>query len=632
MSRIFLKGLGSLDLRDESGVELRAVLTQSKRLVLLVYLALAPSPHFRRRDTLVSFFWPDLDQEHARGALRRALSYLRMTLGTEVIVSRGHEDIGVSRTLLQTDVNAFEQALADGTAEAALALYSGDFLDGVHVADVAPELEEWVASERSRLRALARDATRQVLEERRRAGDIDGEKVWARRAVALAGLEEVDLVRCLHLFDESGDRAGALGVYEEFVRRLRLEHDAEPSPETQALIQKIRVRAVAVGEWVPPASRPPLAVASPSTPTSARPLWRQWPTASLLAVGTILIIAVAGAAWSMRAIPRVNKEAYDAYVRGQYYLLKRDTADIRMARDLFAEAIDKDPAFADAHVGLAYAYGAFAHYGIMPSAEAFRRTDAAARKALTLKPASGMAKALLAGTLSFQEWRWAEGERGLREAIAIEPSNADVHNQLGIHLRILGRFDEALIEARFANDLDPIGRHYPFQEATILLCAARYDSALAAVHVATELGTPNATAHQLAAEALAGLGRFDEALAEMDSAAHLVSTTAAPSRTGGTGGRAEWEARGRARAESRLQRLERLPADRFVPPGWRADAYAGVRDWSRSLDWLAQAVAVHDVTVTKAGCNRDYDPIRTDPRFIALMRGVGIPADPRARP
>jgi DNA-binding SARP family transcriptional activator len=83
--------LGRLDLRGPDGVELRSVLQQPKRLGLLAYLAVASPRRFHRRDTLLGLFWPELDQEHARAALRRALYFLRAEHGPDVVTGRGDD-------------------------------------------------------------------------------------------------------------------------------------------------------------------------------------------------------------------------------------------------------------------------------------------------------------------------------------------------------------------------------------------------------------------------------------------------------------------------------------------------------------------------------------------------------------
>src|SRR2546428_10497753 len=111
---IRLRTLGAVDLKDSEGRELRPLLTQPKRLALLTYLALAGSSGFRRRDTVVALFWPELDEEHARGSLRQALRFLRRSLGEGIIVSRGEEEIGVDRGGLRCDATGIIEAPGAG--------------------------------------------------------------------------------------------------------------------------------------------------------------------------------------------------------------------------------------------------------------------------------------------------------------------------------------------------------------------------------------------------------------------------------------------------------------------------------------------------------------------------------------
>src|SRR5215213_4772070 len=108
---IELRTLGVLDLRGGDGQEFRAVLQQPKRLALLVYLAVASPRRFHRRDALLALFWPELDTEHARAALRRSLYFLRRSMGAEVIVARGDEEVGLASDGFVCDVTRFEAAL-----------------------------------------------------------------------------------------------------------------------------------------------------------------------------------------------------------------------------------------------------------------------------------------------------------------------------------------------------------------------------------------------------------------------------------------------------------------------------------------------------------------------------------------
>src|SRR5258708_5699334 len=107
---IELRTLGALELRDATGRELRSVLAQPKRLALLAYLTLVSPRGFRRRDTILALFWPELDDNHARNALRQAVHFLRRSLGDQALVRRGEEELAVNTEAVECDATAFERA------------------------------------------------------------------------------------------------------------------------------------------------------------------------------------------------------------------------------------------------------------------------------------------------------------------------------------------------------------------------------------------------------------------------------------------------------------------------------------------------------------------------------------------
>src|SRR5512133_3708423 len=106
---IQLRVFGALELTQEGGAQVLSILSQPKRAALLCYLAL--SRGLRRRDELLALFWPEQDTEHARAALRQSIYFLRRSLGEDVIVARGDEDLGVDHSLLWCDAVAFEERL-----------------------------------------------------------------------------------------------------------------------------------------------------------------------------------------------------------------------------------------------------------------------------------------------------------------------------------------------------------------------------------------------------------------------------------------------------------------------------------------------------------------------------------------
>ena len=236
-----LQTLGSLDLTTSEGTRLLSVLAQPKRVALLVYLALGARRGFKRRDTLLGVFWPDVEEERARHALRQALYVLRRALGANVVVSRGDEELGVDRDRVWCDAAAFEEAVDAGSPVDALELYEGDLLPGFYLDD-APEFERWLENERRRLRRKAADSAWAEANQREEARDLPEAARWARRAQELTPLDETSLCRLVGLLDRLGDRAGAIKAYEQFARVLESAYEAEPAPETQVLIRRIRDR------------------------------------------------------------------------------------------------------------------------------------------------------------------------------------------------------------------------------------------------------------------------------------------------------------------------------------------------------------------------------------------------------
>jgi serine/threonine-protein kinase len=236
---IRLSTFGSVDLRAPDDTVLDSVLAQPKRVALLVYLAAARPPGFHRRDRLVALFWPELDDARARDALSQALRFLRQALGSDVVITRGVDEVGIDRSRMWCDVEAFRTALDDTRALDALQLYRGDFLDGVFVEE-ASGFEEWVESERAALRELAARGARQLAEHNATQGAYTVAVGWGRRAAELAPDDERAFRRLLGLLDRAGDRVGALQAYEDFARRLRAEYGAEPAAETRAMADAIR--------------------------------------------------------------------------------------------------------------------------------------------------------------------------------------------------------------------------------------------------------------------------------------------------------------------------------------------------------------------------------------------------------
>src|SRR6266568_2933324 len=279
--------LGGLNLLGAGGRELSSVLAQPKRVALLAYLAVATPRRLHRRDSLVALFWPELDQEHARAALRQALHGLRHALGDDVLVSRGDEDIGLDAERIRCDVVEFARAAEAGRLADALDLYRGDLLEGFFIRG-APAFEQWLEDERVRLKVLAlRSAT--LLAER---GGLAESVQWGRRALRIAPLDEPTLRRLMQTLDRLGDRAGALEAYEAFAKRLTAELEADPAPETRALAGAVRERVATLSS---DAELPPVETAAepPKVAIDSRHRLR-WLGAATAVLGVAVGLAAVG--------------------------------------------------------------------------------------------------------------------------------------------------------------------------------------------------------------------------------------------------------------------------------------------------------------------------------------------------
>ena len=235
-----LQLLGSLDLLD-AGRDVSPVLRRPKSLALLAYLAAARPRGFHRRDTLLALFWPDLDQAHARNALRQAVHSLRHELGSHVLIGRGEEDLGVDSARLWCDVAQFEAHLDGHDLKAAVAVYRGELLHGFHVSG-ANEFEAWRDQERKYLAKRALTATLDLSKQAERGGEYPTAVTWAKRAVEIGPYDESALRWLLRLLDHIGRRSDAVREYEEFADRLALDLEVNPSPETRSLMETIRAR------------------------------------------------------------------------------------------------------------------------------------------------------------------------------------------------------------------------------------------------------------------------------------------------------------------------------------------------------------------------------------------------------
>jgi len=286
---IHVKTLGSLDVRQHDGLAATAVLKPPKRVALLAYLAVARPNGFHRRDTLLGLFWPEHDTSHARMSLRQALCGLRRDLGSDVIVTRGREDVRLNCDRCVCDAREFGTAIAAGDWKRAVALYGGPFLHGLYVSG-APGFERWVEDERDRLARAYADAVENLA-----VGTEDPAEAvrhWQQLADhdPYSSHVTVELMKALVT---AGDRAAAIHAAVKHSSVLNTDLETAPDPEVTEFVRKLRgertelLEAVTV-EVLAGATQPPPTPSTTPRRSSRQPSMRV--RAAMLAFVALLVI------------------------------------------------------------------------------------------------------------------------------------------------------------------------------------------------------------------------------------------------------------------------------------------------------------------------------------------------------
>jgi serine/threonine-protein kinase len=355
---------GPLQLTDAAGREIKSLLTRPRRLALLAYLATARSG-LHRRDTLLALFWPDLDQEHARAALRQALHVLRAALGRDVVLTRGDDEIGLDASRLWTDVVAFDAAAATDRCTDALELYRGPLLEGFFITGAA-EFERWVDDARTKRSRAAARCVERLVAAAEAEGDLGRAVEWARRGVELAPHDDTAVRRLLTALDRAGDRAGAVRAFDDFARRLGADLETEPAAETKALLEAVAARSTA-RSVAPPAAR---------TVLRGRRRWIAWAAAALAVVALGLVWPGRPPIRSLAVLPIANHSGdslQDWFADGMTEALITDLGRISALRVTARAAITELPAKPTPHdIGSALHVGAYLEGGIQRSGDRVR--------------------------------------------------------------------------------------------------------------------------------------------------------------------------------------------------------------------------------------------------------------------
>lgn len=311
-----------------------------------------------------------------------------------------------------------------------------------------------------------------------------------------------------------------------------------------------------------------------------------------------------------------NTDAYQLYLAAARHAQDMRADSLRKSIDLYKQALELDPGYALAWVGLAEAnrrrlFGADA----LP-AEVFKPADFAVQRALDVVPNLAEASAEQAFKLYWFDFDWPGAEREFRRALAINPNIAMAHFGLASLLLNQDRTDEGFVQMRTARELDPMSPVLNTLEAAYLLEAGRRDEARARLNRALDIAPRFWLAHCTQGLLLLADQQPDNAIAEMRNAVSLADGTSRPSALLGVClarlGQVE-------EARAILNQLLALEKTRYVPPTSLASVYAALGEVRPALDALDRAFLTRDTRLTFLKDDPRLAGLREEPRFVALI-------------
>ena len=315
--------------------------------------------------------------------------------------------------------------------------------------------------------------------------------------------------------------------------------------------------------------------------------------------------------------PSVNPEAYDAYLKGRYFFNRPSDENLKKAITQFEEAVGLDPGFAPAYSGLsdAYLWAAF-NEGVITAAQGNVKAKDAAEKALALNSASAEAHTSLANYKSWYTHDWAGAEKEFRQAIGLNPNYAFAHDQFALTLACQGLFDESVAEGQRAAELDPLDPIIFVDNTLAFAGQGNFQKAKDEARKAAELDPTFFFPEMQFGWIDLQQGNVRAAIPELEKA----NAMQAPPFVAAYLGYAYAAAGDKAKASAMIEEIKKKAVGDFVPPFNLAIVYLGLGDHARALDYLEQAQAADSQWMMYLKIDRVFDPLRSDPRFIALMK------------
>ena len=310
-------------------------------------------------------------------------------------------------------------------------------------------------------------------------------------------------------------------------------------------------------------------------------------------------------------------DAFDLYLKGRFFVNKNTERDIRKGLRYYEQALAADPKYARALAGVAYVWIALADDYVAPR-EAYPRAKTAALSALRVDPALAEAHSALGAVHLWYDWNSKSAARELIEAMRLDLTDVYAYRYYGNLLKALGSFNSALAMIRKAQQLEPLSPGRVNSVALMYITLGKYDQAIDQAKKALEIDPDYDDAYLAIGNALLFEGKPAQAVVEFSRASKMGNRM----RSGIAS--AEAALGHRDRALGIVQNLEAESRQRYIGPEAIAAVYVALGDRDKGFAWLEKAYEVRSAYMALLRSDRRWDSVRSDPRFTALVKKVGI--------
>ena len=316
-----------------------------------------------------------------------------------------------------------------------------------------------------------------------------------------------------------------------------------------------------------------------------------------------------------------NEEAYQLYLAGRYHLKRLTDDGFEKGRVNFKQAVELDPNFALAHVGLADAYNMLSGWGALSPNEGYPLAKAAALRALELDESLASAHTALGAAKLFYDIDWLGAENEFQRAIALDANSTEAHYMFGYELTLVKRFEDAGRYLERSLQLDPLSIDKTVSMGNMHYFARDYEKALNVYRRATEMDPNSGLARWAYANALLQLKRSNEAITEYQKAIELSGDS--PDEPASLAFAYAVSDR-KDDARRMLSELTDRGRNKYVPPALLASIHGALGENDRAFELLEQAFRERDSLIVYLKVEPIFDPLRADSRFHSLLARIRL--------